>query len=149
MTNWSPLVFSRNLSTCIPCISLLLTWRVLGKPLAVRLKQFVTSRNWGEYLNKHKTEGHEAQHCGRNLRPTGRVTKVCCADFKSNIFRRKVSLHIVDYCGHCILVSTSPLCDMFAASCWTEMTEVQLTNMYILWYLLVVDNIKYVRHLQK
>ena len=47
----------------------------------LRLKQLATSSNRGEYLFKHKTQGHEAQHCGRrNLPPTGAVTKICRAD---------------------------------------------------------------------
>jgi hypothetical protein len=76
MTNWSPLIFSRKVS--ISSISLLLPhfWLKLS-PL--RLKQLVTSRKWGECLNKHKTQGHEAQHWGRNLPPTGAVTKMCVA----------------------------------------------------------------------
>lgn len=64
----------------------------------LRLKQLVTSRKWGEYLNKHKTQGHEAQHCGRNLQPTGAVTEICFADYTGYIVSRNVSFHIIAYC---------------------------------------------------
>jgi hypothetical protein len=111
------------------------------------LKQLVTSRNWGEYLNKHKTHGHEAQHCGRNLRPTGAVTKICFAGYTGYILSRNVSFHIIAYCVHWIPVRTSPLFDVVAATCRTEITEVHLSNMYFDIYLSQI--IKYVRDLQK
>jgi hypothetical protein len=64
----------------------------------LRLKQLVTSRNWGEYLNKHKTQGHEAQRCVRNLQPTGAVTEIRFADYTGYIVSRNVSFHIIAYC---------------------------------------------------
>lgn len=74
------------------------------------------SRNWDEYLHEYKTQRHEVKQSGRNLPPTGAVTKICFADFTGYIFRRKVSFHIIAYCVHWILVRTPPLFDMVAAS---------------------------------
>jgi hypothetical protein len=113
----------------------------------LRLKQLVTSRTWGEYLNKHKTQGHEAQHCGRNLPPIGAVTKICFADYTGYILTRKVPFRIIAYCVHWILVRTSPLFDMVAVTCRTEMTEVHLSDMYFDIYLSQIT--KYARDLQK
>jgi hypothetical protein len=61
------------------------------------MKQLATSRNWGEYLNKHKTQGYEAQRCGRNLQPTGTVTEICFAGYTGYIASRNVSFHIIAY----------------------------------------------------